>query len=95
MAVAQHRTEDGCFRVSAGSDPIALATAISRSLQDAREVSARAVGAGSVNQAAKAVAIARGHVATAGYDLTCRIGFQTIQSRDGEISALIFRLTAE
>ena len=93
MAVAHH-VEDGCFRVSAGSDPITLSTAISKTLQSSPDaVSARAVGAGAVNQAVKAIAIARGHVASSGLDLVCRPGFQTIESRDGEISAIIFYLS--
>jgi stage V sporulation protein S len=85
--------DDGVFRVSAGSDPTSLATAISRTLRTEQEVSARAVGAGAVNQAVKAIAIARGHVASAGKDLICRPGFQTIESHDGQISAIVFRLT--
>ena len=84
---------DDVFRVSAGSDPLSLATAISKTLQSESEVSARAVGAGAVNQAVKAIAIARSHVASSGLDLIVRPGFQTIKSRDGEISALVFHLS--
>lgn len=82
--------ESGYLRVSAGSDPLSLALAISHSLEAAPEVTARAVGAGAVNQAVKAIAIARGRVARAGRDLVCRPGFQTITSRDGEITAIVF-----
>lgn len=84
-------SDDGCLRASPGTDPLALATAISRTLQSSPDVAVRAVGAGAVNQSVKAIAIARGHVASAGLDLICRPGFQTITSRDGEISAILFR----
>jgi len=86
---SQH-DEPGYLRVSAGSDPLSLALAISHSLDDSAEVTARAVGAGAVNQAVKAIAIARGRVASAGRDLICRPGFQTITSRDGKITAIVF-----
>lgn len=85
--------DDRCLRVSAGSDPLMLALAISKSLESSYEVTARAVGAGAVNQAVKAIAIARGRVASAGRDLICRPGFQNINSRDGEITALVLRCT--
>jgi len=55
----------------------------------------RAVGAGAVNQAVKAIAIARGYVAPRGMDLTCVPGFATIKSRDGEISAIVFHVTTK
>lgn len=85
------KEDDDCLRVSAGSDPLSLALAISHSLDDSPEVTARAVGAGAVNQTVKAIAIARGRVANSGRDLICRPGFQTITSRDGEITAIVFR----
>lgn len=53
----------------------------------------RAVGAGGVNQACKAIAIARGHVATQGFDLGVNIGFANVTGEDGaEITALAFHL---
>ena len=53
-----------------------------------KEVKLRAVGAGAVNQGIKAIAIARGYTAPKGYDLKCIPGFTTIESHDGEISAI-------
>ena len=87
--------EDRVFRVSGGSDPIPLATAISKALIEEPDVVLRAVGAAASNQATKAIAIARGHVASRGGDLVCRPAFQTVPNRegDGEISALVFRVT--
>jgi stage V sporulation protein S len=86
--------EEPFLRVSAGSNPQSVASAIAHAVYENRQVKLRAVGAGAVNQAVKAIAIARGYVAPRGLDLTCKPGFTTIESRDGEISALIFAVTA-
>jgi stage V sporulation protein S len=87
-------TEEPFLRVSASSNPQSVASAIAHAIYDKREVKLRAVGAGAVNQAVKALAIARGYVAPRGLDLTCKPGFTTIESRDGEISAMVFAVTA-
>ena len=71
-----------------------MASAIAHAIYDKHEVKMRAVGAGAVNQAVKAMAIARGYVAPRGLDLVCKPGFTTIESRDGEISAIVFAITA-
>jgi stage V sporulation protein S len=86
--------EEPFLRVSAGSNPQSVASAIAHAVYDSRTVKLRAVGAGAVNQAVKAIAIARGYAAPRGLDLTCKPGFTTIESRDGEISAIIFTITA-
>ena len=87
-------TEEPFLRVSASSNPQSVASAIAHAIYDKKEVKLRAVGAGAVNQAVKAIAIARGYVAPRGMDLTCIPGFTTIDSRDGEISAIVFAITA-
>ena len=87
-------TEEPFLRVSAGSNPQLVASAIAHALYDTRQVKLRAVGAGAVNQAVKAIAIAAGFVAPRGLNLTCRPGFTTIESRDGEISAIVFAISA-
>ena len=86
--------EEPFLRVSAGSNPQSVASAIAHAVYDNRSVKLRAVGAGAVNQAVKAIAIARGYAAPRGLDLTCKPGFTTIESRDGEISAIIFTIPA-
>jgi stage V sporulation protein S len=87
-------TEEPFLRVSAGSNPQSVASAIAHAIYEKREVKLRAVGAGAVNQAVKSIAIARGYVAPRGLDLTCKPGFTTIESRDGEISAIVFAISA-
>jgi stage V sporulation protein S len=86
--------EESFLRVSASSNPQSVASAIAHAVYENRQVKLRAVGAGAVNQAVKAIAIARGYVAPRGLDLTCKPGFTTIESRDGEISAIMFAITA-
>jgi stage V sporulation protein S len=63
---------DEVIRVGGGSDPQGVASAISMAFYERHEVTLRAVGASAVNQANKAVAIARGYVATRGLDLYMR-----------------------
>jgi stage V sporulation protein S len=57
------------LRVAGGSPAAKVAGAIIKYLQEGREVSLIAMGAGAVNQATKAVAIARGMGASHGWDL--------------------------
>ena len=87
-------SEEPFLRVSASSNPQSVASAIAHAIYDNRQVKLRAVGAGAVNQAVKALAIARGYVAPRGLDLTVKPGFTTIESRDGEISAIVFAVSA-
>jgi len=87
-------TVEDYLRVSNSSNPQSVASAIAHAIYESRQVKLRAVGAGAVNQAVKAIAIARGYVAPRGLDLTCKPGFTTIDSRDGEISAIVFAIPA-
>jgi stage V sporulation protein S len=87
-------TDEPFLRVSASSNPQSVASAIAHVIYEKHEVKLRAVGAGAVNQAVKAIAISRGYVAPRGLDLVCKPGFTTIESRDGEISAIVFAITA-
>jgi len=87
-------TDDNILRVSAGSNPQALASAIAHNIYETRSCKIRAVGAGAVNQAVKAIAIARGYTAPRGIDLACIPGFATIESHDGTISAIVFSIVA-
>jgi stage V sporulation protein S len=77
------------LRVSAGSNPQSVASAIAHAIYEKRQTKLRAVGAGAVNQAIKAVAIARGYTAPRGIDLVCVPGFTSIDSHDGQISAVV------
>ena len=88
------QTEDNVLRVGAGSNPQAVASAVAHSIYETRSCTIRAVGAGAVNQAVKAIAIARGYTAPRGLDLVCIPGFTSIKSHDGDISAIVFQINA-
>jgi len=88
------QVEDNILRVSASSNPQAVASAIAHAIYENRQCKIRAVGAGAVNQAVKAIAIARGYTAPRGLDLSCIPGFASIESHDGQISAIVFSIVA-
>ena len=94
--------QEAAIKVAARSDAKALAKTIAGALADSSKVQVRAIGAGSVNQAMKAIAIARGYVAQRGHDLVCRPGFETTSdinrpgtSGSNELSVLVLFLTVE
>jgi stage V sporulation protein S len=89
-------SEKNLMRVSASSPPQSVANSIARTIFDTSEFPViRAIGAGAVAQACKGIAIARGIVAPKGLDLSCVIGFDTVQGNEGqEISAQTFFLHA-
>ena len=71
------------LKVSSKSNPNACAGALAGVLRQDGAVEVQVVGAGALNQAIKAVAIARGYVAASGIDLVCVPTFADIEI-DGE-----------
>ena len=71
------------LKVSSKSKPNSVAGALANAFRDKQTVEVQAVGAGSLNQAIKAIAIARGYVAPTGKDLVCIPAFSDIMI-DGE-----------
>ncbi len=71
------------LKVSSKSHPNSVAGALAGVLREEGSAEIQAIGAGALNQAIKAVAIARGFVAPGGMDLICVPGFTDIQI-DGE-----------
>jgi len=69
--------------VSTKSNPNSVAGAMAGVLRQEGAVEVQVVGAGALNQAVKAVAIARGYVAAGGIDLVCVPSFADIEI-DGE-----------
>ncbi|MGH2356097.1 MAG: stage V sporulation protein S [Chloroflexota bacterium] len=59
------------LRVSASSRPAAVAGAIAGMVREHGRAEVQAIGAGAINQAVKAIAIARDYLAPAGVDLIC------------------------
>lgn len=71
------------LKVAAKSSPNSVAGALAAVLREKRQAELQAIGAGAVNQAVKAVAIARGFVAAGGMDLICVPAFVDVMI-DGE-----------
>ena len=71
------------LKVSSKSNPSSVAGALANVFKTNKSVEIQAVGAGAINQAIKAIAIARGFVAPSGKNLICTPAFSDI-SIDGE-----------
>lgn len=71
------------LKVSTKSNPNSVAGALAAIIKEKNIVEVQAVGAGAINQAVKAVAIARGFVAPTGRDIVCVPAFTDIEI-DGE-----------
>jgi stage V sporulation protein S len=76
------------IKVSAHSRSTAVAGAIAGVIRDHRYAEVQAIGASAVNQAVKAVAIARSYLALDGIDITCQPEFVEIEIDGQERTAL-------
>jgi stage V sporulation protein S len=81
------------LKVSSKSNPNSVAGAMAGVVRQTGSVEVQVVGAGALNQAVKAIAIARGYVAPSGVDLICVPTFADIEI-DGE-SRTAIRLLIE
>ena len=71
------------LKVSTKSNQNSVAGALAAIIKEKNIVEIQAVGAGAINQAVKAIAIARGFVAPSGRDIVCVPAFTDIEI-DGE-----------
>ncbi|GAW91068.1 stage V sporulation protein S [Calderihabitans maritimus] len=78
------------LKVSTRSNPKAVAGALTAAFRNQGSVEIQAVGAGAVNQAVKAIAIARGYLAPNGYDLVMIPAFTEIEIDGEERTAIKF-----
>ena len=76
------------LKVSTKSNPAKVAGAIAGVVREEGKAEIQTIGAGSLNQAIKAIAIARGFVAPGGIDLIIIPGFQDIEIDGEERTAL-------
>lgn len=81
------------LKVSSRSSPNSVAGALSGVVRQQGAVHLQVIGAGALNQAIKAIAIARGYVAPSGIDLVCVPTFADVEI-DGQ-SRTALRLTVE
>jgi stage V sporulation protein S len=87
---------DGPLKVSSKSNPNAVAGALAASLRERDRAELQAVGAGAINQAIKAVAIARSYLKASEIDVVCVPAFITVAIGDSErtgISLVVERRT--
>ena len=72
------------LKISTKSNPNSVAGAIAGLIKDKGRAEMQAIGAGALNQAIKAVAIARGFVAPSGVDLICIPAFTEVRIEEEE-----------
>ena len=78
------------FKVASTSNPASVAGAIAGTIRENGRCEMQAIGAGAINQAVKAIAIARGYVAPSGMDLVFIPAFLDIEVGGEERTALKF-----
>ena len=66
------------LRVSATSSAGAVAGALAGTIRERGKAELHTIGAGALNQAVKAVAVARGYLAPSGYNLVCIPAFYDV-----------------
>jgi len=76
------------LKVSSKTNPNSVAGAIVATLRTEQNVKVHSVGAGALNQAVKAIAIARGFIAPSGKDLICTPAFLDIQINGEDRTAI-------
>ena len=81
------------LKVSARSRSTAVAGAIAGVVRETGRAEVQAIGAGAVNQATKAVAIARSYLSLDGIDVVCIPSFTDVMIGDQERTAI--KLTVE
>lgn len=75
--------DDSVIRVGGGSNPTSVGSVIAQAVVAGSYPKIRAIGAGAVNQASKACAIARGYVSPRGIDIAFIVGFDDVPGNDG------------
>jgi stage V sporulation protein S len=83
------------LRVSGNSRPNSVAGAIAALLRSEQEVEVQAIGPQAVNQAVKAIAIARSYIELDGLDLTTQPSFVKLELHEEERTAVRFSVRAQ
>lgn len=78
------------LKVSSGSNPGATAGAIANGIRERGEAQMQVIGPRAVNQAVKAIAIARGYLAVSGVDLYFTPNFSSVFIEGQEKTAIQF-----
>jgi len=88
-----HHTEIGMIKVSAKSRPTSVAGAIAGVIRETENAQMQAIGAGAVNQAVKAIAIAEGYLREDGINICCMPRFTEVDIDGYERTALLFSIS--
>lgn len=80
------------FRVKSVTPPPELGSAIAHAIKAGDQVILKAVGAGAINQAVKAIPIAQSFVSSFGTKLTEEITFFRSKTDEGEILGIAIRV---
>lgn len=83
------------LRVSNGSRPTALAGAIAGQIRHHQSAELSAIGAGAVNQAIKAIAVAQNYLQLDGIDISFKCEFQTHTVEGQERTLMHFNVKAQ
>ncbi len=78
------------LRVSGSSRPNSVAGAVAALLRSESEVEVQAIGPHAINQAVKAIAIARSYIEADEFDLTTQPSFVKLELHDEERTAVRF-----
>ena len=82
------------LKISSKSNPNSVAGAIAGLVKESNQARMQAIGAGALNQAVKAVAIASGGVAPSGVDLVCIPAFAEVQVEGEERTGMMLIVEA-
>jgi stage V sporulation protein S len=78
------------LKVSANSAPNSVAGAIANAVKEDFESEVQAIGAGAINQAVKAIAVARGFLAPTGIEIYCQPAFISLVIDGSERTGIKF-----
>jgi stage V sporulation protein SpoVS len=78
--------------VSNSTHAASLGSAVAHAVYEQRPVLLRAIGAGSISQAVKAIAVARKYVAERGDDILVKIDFTNVSMPDKIVTAMTFEV---
>lgn len=76
------------IKVSSKSVPNSVAGAIASMIREHDKIQIQVIGAAALNQAMKAIAIARGYIIPTGNELVCIPSFHDLMIEEKEITAL-------
>lgn len=80
------------LKISSKSNPNSVAGAIAGLVKENGKAEMQAIGAGAINQAVKAVAIARGFVAPTGVELVCSPAFTEVKIDNEDKTGIRFTI---